>query len=189
MSNHCWRFPRIDQLINEYTVVITGPSKAGIGSETAKALASAKPKQIILAGRNESRIIPVIDEVKRADPNVDVVYVHLDLLDNSSVQKAADEIKSRTSEIHGLINNAGIMAPKNFVKSKDGIESQFAACHIGHFLLTKLLLPKIAAEGTIVNVGSLGYQLAEVNLDDPNFQVCLKTLLDLIFKGTDSRQM
>ena len=129
------------------------------------------PSKVILAGRNESRIASVIDDIKKANPSVDAIYVHLDLLDNSSVRKAAAEIKSHTSKIHGLVNNAGIMAPKNFVKSKDGIESQFAVCHLGHFLLTKLLLPSIVADGTIINVGSLGYQLAEVNLDDPNFQV------------------
>ena len=58
--------------------------------------------------------------------------------------------------------------------SKEGIETQFASNHVGHFLLTNLLIDEIVASGkgaTIVNVISLGYQLTEINLEDPNFRV------------------
>ena len=155
-------------------VLITGTSQSGIGAETAIILASANPKRIILASRTEAKVSPVIDEIKKTSPTVDVVFIELDLLDNSSVRKAAEKIKTVTNTIHGLVNNAGVMAVRNYETSKDGIESQFAANYIGHYLLTNLLINEILAarrEATVVNVASLGYQLGEVNLKDPNFQV------------------
>ncbi|RFU30787.1 hypothetical protein B7463_g5554, partial [Scytalidium lignicola] len=54
--------------------------------------------------------------------------------------------------------------------SKEGIESQFGVNHIGHFLVTNLLLPKIANGGRIVNVASNGHALGGVRFDDHNFQ-------------------
>ena len=155
-------------------VLITGTSKGGIGAETAITLARAKPKQIILAARTEAKVIPVIEEIKKIDSSVEAIFVQIDLLDNSSVRKAAQKIQTLSDKIHGLINNAGVMAVRTYVTSKDGIESQFAANHVGHFLLTNLLIQQVIAAGegaTIVNVASLGYQLAELNIEDPNFQV------------------
>lgn len=128
----------------------------------------------MLAARTESKVTPVIDEIKKISADVKVVFIQLDLLDNSSVREAAKQIKAETSVIHGLVNNAGVMAVRNYVTSKDGIESQFAANHVGHFLLTKLLIQEILAAGEgarVINVASLGYQLAEANLKDPNFRV------------------
>jgi NAD(P)-dependent dehydrogenase (short-subunit alcohol dehydrogenase family) len=64
------------------------------------------------------------------------------------------------------------MAIKNYTKSKDNIELQFAANHVGHFLLTNLLLPKIvAAKGRVVNVSSQGYMCGGIVWDDVNFHV------------------
>jgi NAD(P)-dependent dehydrogenase (short-subunit alcohol dehydrogenase family) len=61
-----------------------------------------------------------------------------------------------------------------FKKSEDGIELQFASNHVGHFLLTNLLMEKIIAAGRgarIVNVSSNGFELGEVRFDDWNFHV------------------
>ena len=101
--------------------------------------------------------------------------IHLDLQDDASVKKAAAEIQSAAPSIDVLINNAGIMAPKEFTKSKSGVESQLATNHLGHFLLTKLLLPQIISAGKgarVENVASQGYQLSEVRFEDWNFKVC-----------------
>ncbi|KAL8785161.1 MAG: hypothetical protein Q9195_008753 [Heterodermia aff. obscurata] len=163
----------LSQYASGKTFLITGASQSGLGAETALVIASAKPYQIILAGRTEDKISPVIDEIKKIDSSVNATYVKLDLLDNGSVRKAAEQIKSLTKKIDVLINNAGIMAPKEYATSKDGIESQFAANHVGHFLLTGLLIEEVLAAGegaAIINVASLGYQLAEPDLDDPNFE-------------------
>ncbi|PQE05622.1 short-chain dehydrogenase protein [Rutstroemia sp. NJR-2017a BBW] len=157
------------------TFVITGPSENGIGAETAITLASANPKNIILVGRTESKDTPVIEAIKKTNPSIEVAFVEIDLLSGKSVRQAAEKIKTLTDKIHVLINNAGVMAVRNYTTSVDGVESQFAANYLGHFLLTNLLVKEIlaaASEGArIVQVGSLGYQLGETNLDDINFQV------------------
>lgn len=105
---------------------------------------------------------------------MDAVYLEIDLLDTQSIRTAVERTRTVTDKIHGLINNAGIMAVPEYATSKDGVESQFAANYLGHFLLTNLLVSEmLAADGQtrIINVASLGYQLADVNLEDPNFQV------------------
>lgn len=167
-----------------WPVVITGPSENGIGAESAITLASANPKTIILVGRTESNVTSVIEAIKNLNPSIEVFFVEIDLLDNKSVRQAA-KIKSITNKIHVLINNAGVMAVRSYVTSADGVESQFAANYLGHFLLTNLLAKEILAaaeEGArIVQVGSLGYQLGETNLDDINFQVSALQLHDCIY--------
>jgi len=152
--------------------LITGPSQAGIGAQTAIALASASPKLLILAGRDESKITPVIDEIKKTNPAVEVTFVELNLLSNESVRKAVEKIKTITKHIDILINNAGVMATRKFILSEDGVESQFAANYLGHFLLTNLLIKEgvVASGDTVLNVGSLGYQMADIAYDDINFK-------------------
>ena len=156
----------------QVVVLITGPSPNGIGAETALSLATANPKRIILAGRSEAKIQPVMDQIKQINSKVDILIVPLDLSDNTSVQHAAEKINSSINGLDVLVNNAGVMAIKDYTKSVDGFEMHFASNHLGHFLLTNLLMSKIiAAKGVIVNVSSTAHELAEVNFDDPNFQV------------------
>ena len=157
------------------SVLITGPSQTGIGSQVAISLAGGGLKTLILAGRNNSKIQPVSDEIARLYPDIELKIVNLDLNSNDSVRKAVEHIKSFTSQLDVLINNAGVMATRNFQLSKDGVESQFASNYLGHFLLTNLLLKEglVKSGGTILNVGSLGYQMADVEFDDINFQVCI----------------
>ena len=66
------------------------------------------------------------------------------------------------------------MALKDYATTKDGIEMQLGSNHVGHFLLTNLLMPKLLAAGNgarIVNVSSFGYMSGGVRFDDPGFQV------------------
>ena len=66
------------------------------------------------------------------------------------------------------------MAVKDYTTTKDSIELQFGVNHVGHFLLTNLLIPKLMAAGKgarIINISSLGYMSGGVRFDDPNFQV------------------
>lgn len=157
---------------NTSIVVITGASSGGYGAAVALGLARGEPKRLILAGRVQERIQPTVDEIKKISPSVVVEFVQIDLLDISSVRNAAERIRIITNEIHGLINNAGIMAPEQFGISKDGIERQFASNHIGHFLLTNLLKDQLAAaNGVVNNVSSRGYMIGPVDFEDPNFQV------------------
>lgn len=66
------------------------------------------------------------------------------------------------------------MAIKDYTTTPEGIEMQFAANYVGHFLLTNLLMPKIFASGKgarIINVASGAYTLSSVRFDDWNFKV------------------
>lgn len=153
------------------TIVITGASKGGLGAETALSLATANPAQIILAGRTESKITPVIEEIVSVNPAIRAQFVKLDLSDQKSIHETAVEILGLVDKIDILLNNAGIMAVENFETTKDGIESHFGANHIGHFLLTNLLLGKLAKGGRVVNVTSMGYEASGIRWDDWNFQV------------------
>ena len=98
-------------------------------------------------------------------------------MSQDSVRKAAAEIAKLTPRIDIVINNAGFMTPKRQLTA-EGIEAQFGANHIGHFLLTNLLVPQLlaAAEsnppGTtrIVNLTSLGHRLSPIRFHDYNFE-------------------
>lgn len=90
-----------------HPVLITGPSESGLGGQTAIFLAAGKPKLIILAGRTESKIQPVIDEIKKSHPDVAVNFVKLDLADQSSIRAAAKDVIGQVDKLDILINNAG----------------------------------------------------------------------------------
>lgn len=164
-SEHFWTHTSLD--------LITGPSEGGIGAQTVISLASASPKLLILAGRDEAKVVPVIAEIKKIDPSIEVEFIDLNLLSNDSVRKAVEKAKSITDNIDFLINNAGVMATRRFLLSEDGVESQFAANYLGHFLLTNMLIRDgiVASGATVLNVGSLGYQMADIQFDDINFKV------------------
>lgn len=156
-------------------VVITGPSDGGLGAEFATTLASALPGRIILAGRNEAKVKAVIARIKEISTAIEVSFIELELADNESVRNAARAIDKTVDKIDVLINNAGIAGNRKYQVSSDGVEQHFAANFLGHFLLTNLVLPKIvSARGTIINLTSMAYTLAEVNTEDVNFKV-LKT--------------
>ncbi|KUJ12214.1 NAD(P)-binding protein [Mollisia scopiformis] len=153
-------------------VVITGPSAGGLGAQTAIFLAAGKPAEILLLGRTESKATSVMEEIQKISPSTKVSFIHLDLTRFDSIKFAAAEIKKLVSKIDVLINNAGIMGVKEYTLTPEGLESQFGSNHIGHFLLTNLLMPSIETAGRgarIVNVSSNGYQLSEVRFSDYDF--------------------
>lgn len=114
----------------------------------------------------------MISKIKALNPNIKVTFVPVSLDDFDSVRAAAATINNTIDKLDILINNAGIMNIKEYTTNKDGIELQFATNHLGHFLFTKLLFPKIVAAGPgarIVNLTSLGHKLGPVRFDDYNF--------------------
>jgi NAD(P)-dependent dehydrogenase (short-subunit alcohol dehydrogenase family) len=154
------------------TVVVTGASVNGLGAETAVSLAHGKPAHLILLARSQTRVDPVIARIKEVDASVKATFVAVSLDDLDSVRQAAATINGSIDKLDVLINNAGIMAIRDFTTNKDGIEIQFATNHLGHFLLTKLLMPKILAAGPgsrVVNLTSLGHKIGPVRFDDYNF--------------------
>ncbi|OQV08771.1 hypothetical protein CLAIMM_12994 [Cladophialophora immunda] len=154
------------------TFVITGASDKGLGAETAIALARGNPAHLVLTARAQVRVDPVIARIKDINASIKATFVPIELDDFDSVRSAADDINKSVDRIDCLINNAGIMAVDEYKTNKSGVELQFATNHLGHFLLTKILMPKILAAGPgarIVNLTSLCYKISPVRFDDYNF--------------------
>ncbi|XP_060203678.1 short-chain dehydrogenase TIC 32, chloroplastic-like [Lycium barbarum] len=146
------------------TAIVTGAS-SGIGSETSRVLA-LRGVHVIMAVRNMTAGKDVREAIVKEIPAAKVDTMELDLSSLASVKKFASDYKSSGRQLNLLINNAGIMATP-FMLSKDNIELQFATNHLGHFLLTNLLLEKMKETarktkigGRIVNVSSEAHRFA-----------------------------
>ncbi|KAK6385802.1 hypothetical protein LTS17_001374 [Exophiala oligosperma] len=155
--------------------IITGTSPGGLGAETARAICREHPALVILAGRDVSKIRRTQSLITDETPEVNVRILEIDLGSQRSVRKAAREINETREKIDVLINNAGVMASNPFSTSPEGIETQFATNHIGHFLFTNLIMPKLlfpgpGGGGRVINVSSSGHKRGAVRFDDHNFQ-------------------
>lgn len=146
------------------TAIVTGAS-SGIGTETTRVLA-LRGVHVIMGVRNMIAAKDVKETILKEIPSAKVDAMELDLSSMESVKKFASEFKSSGLPLNILINNAGIMACP-FKLSKDKIELQFATNHLGHFLLTNLLLDTMKKtsretkkEGRIVNVSSEAHRFA-----------------------------
>ncbi|VAI00523.1 unnamed protein product [Triticum turgidum subsp. durum] len=146
------------------TAIVTGAS-SGIGAETARVLA-ARGAHVVMAARNLAAAETVRQAVLADTPGASLELMELDLSSLASVRKFAADFAARGLPLNILVNNAGVMATP-FSLSKDGIEMQFATNHVGHFLLTHLLLETMKktshesnVEGRIVNVSSEGHRFA-----------------------------
>ena len=151
------------------TVFVTG-GNSGLGQETARAMA-AKGAHVVIAGRDQAKL----DEAKAAiesdvsGANVETIIGDLGSLE--SIRACGAEANERFEKIDLLINNAGVMAcPK--AQTSDGFEMQFGTNHLGHFALTKQLMPLVEKgdDKRIVNLSSRGHHMGPVDLDDPNFE-------------------
>ena len=148
--------------------IITG-ANIGLGYETAKALASKK-MNIILACRNLKKAEDARDSILDNVPGSIVNCMQLDLSNLASVRTFGESFNTEYNQLDLLINNAGIMAvPKKL--SEDGHEMQWATNHLGHFLLTGLLLDtlKKTKSSRIVTLSSLAHKNGQINFEDLNF--------------------
>ena len=151
------------------TVFITG-GNSGLGLETGRAMA-AKGAHVVLAGRDESKLDEAVDTICADQPDAQVETIICDLASLDSVRACGKEANERFDKIDLLINNAGVMAcPQD--KTADGFERQFGTNHLGHFLLTKHLMPLVEAgeDKRIVNLSSRGHHISPVVFDDVNFE-------------------
>ncbi|CAM8930585.1 unnamed protein product [Rhodiola kirilowii] len=146
------------------TAIVTGAS-SGIGAETARVLAM-RGVHVVMAVRRLEAAEKVKETIYQQVCDAKVDAMELDLSSMESVRQFAKEFNSSSRPLNILINNAGVMATP-FTLSKDGIELQFATNHIGHFLLTNLLLDtmkrtasKSQTEGRIINVSSRRHQFS-----------------------------
>ncbi|KAM0332553.1 hypothetical protein ACHAQA_002837 [Verticillium albo-atrum] len=144
-------------------ILVTG-GNIGLGKETIHQLSKHNPAHIYLAARTESKALAAIEDIRKLVPNAaPITYINLDLTSFASIKKAAAEFQAQSQQLHILVNNGGIMTVPA-ATTKDGYEIQFGTNHMGHALLTKLLLPTLkrtAAATTppqdvrIINVSSL----------------------------------
>ncbi|XP_015697389.1 short-chain dehydrogenase TIC 32, chloroplastic-like [Oryza brachyantha] len=141
--------------------VITGAS-SGIGLETARVLA-LRGAHVVMAVRNVAAGHRASEGSCAEIPSARVHVLELDLSSMDSVRRFASEFDSLNLPLNILINNAGILGD-NCTLSIDGLELHFATNHIGHFLLTNLLLENMKSasresgvEGRIINVSSSGH--------------------------------
>ncbi|GAX09990.1 hypothetical protein FisN_11Lh017 [Fistulifera solaris] len=153
--------PAPQSLIGQ-TIVITGGT-TGLGLESAKRLAIGGAN-IILTARTTTKGEKAVSEVQQylRDNGIDnpmVSYKVLNLDDLSAVKKVPESWND-VKKIDVLMNNAGVMAIPDRQLTVDGYERQIQTNHLGHFVLTALLQPKLASDARIVNVSSQAYQFA-----------------------------
>lgn len=122
--------------------LVTG-ANTGIGRVTARQLA-LQGAHVFLACRSRERTQPVLDEIAQlSSGKAKAEFIALDLGDLASVRQCADTFLRRDLPLHLLICNAGLAGARGMTAS--GFELAFGTCHVGHFLLTQLLLERITA--------------------------------------------
>ncbi|KAJ7358592.1 hypothetical protein DFH08DRAFT_735225 [Mycena albidolilacea] len=132
--------------ISGKNVLITGTSIKGLGFETARAIAK-HANLVIMTGYDAERLKISEDAIKKEIPSANIRPLVLDLSSMAAIRAAAAEVNAYPEPLHILINNAAaLLGP--FKLSIDGLESQIAINHVGHFLFTKLLTPKLLASKT-----------------------------------------
>jgi NAD(P)-dependent dehydrogenase (short-subunit alcohol dehydrogenase family) len=139
----------VEQLVRQGAHVVAACRRVGAGEEATKHLASERGSVEVMA---------------------------LDLGSLASVRRFVSEFKTKHQRLHGLVNNAGVMSTPEG-RTEDGFETQLGTNHLGHFLLTELLLDVLeaSAPSRIVCVSSVAHvgirkQPAEIRLDDFHFE-------------------
>lgn len=167
LSKKKWNYDDIpDQSGKNF--IITG-ANSGLGLSTTKGLA-AHGATVIMACRSQEKADEASDEVRKEYPDANLEIMLLDLSSFESIKQFAESFKAKYSQLHGLLNNAGIMQPP-FRKTEDGLELQMGINHFGHYLLTGLLLDTIkSTPGARVVLQSSGaHALTKgINFEDIN---------------------
>lgn len=189
--------------IRDKTVIVTGVNRGGIGFSTCQALvsntkyllllpssflaqASQSPAHLIIAGRNPLKVEDCIKALRTEYPEVNYRALQIELSSQRSVRAAAAEVMAWTDvpTIDILVNSAGVMGVQERTLTEDGIEMHLATNHVGHWLLTCLIIPKLikSAENNpkgstrIVNVTSASPMVSGMRWTDTNFEKRNKNL-------------
>ena len=165
-----WTPDRIGNL-NGKSYIISGTT-SGTGFEAAKILLS-KGAKVVMLNRNQKKAENTIENLKQQlGDHIDVSAINMDLAEQNSVKKAAEEVIKMVPKIDALICNAAIaQVPKQKI-TVDGWESQMGTNYFGNWTLQALLYPIIEkSQGRIVTVGSLGYDMGikTIKFDDLNW--------------------
>ncbi|XP_029527874.1 dehydrogenase/reductase SDR family member 13-like [Oncorhynchus nerka] len=144
------------------TVIVTG-GNTGIGKATALELAR-RGARVIMACRNQEKAELAISDIKRETGSTDVVYMQLDLGSLQAVRSFTETFLKTEARLDLLINNAGLVADG---RTADGFGIEFGVNHLGHFLLTCLLLDRLkeGTGGRVVTLGSMAYRWGNIDFD------------------------
>ncbi|MFF2017544.1 SDR family oxidoreductase [Paenibacillus sp. NPDC058177] len=147
-------------------VIITG-ANAGMGLATTVELAR-KGARVIMACRSHKRGEEALVAARQQSGSEEIELMLLDLSSLDSIRSFAQEFSARYSVLDVLINNAGVVSTKRQLTA-DGFEMDFGVNHLGHFLLTNLLLERLQAaeQGRIVVVASGAYKIGSMHYEDP----------------------
>lgn len=156
-----------DTKIEGKVAIVTG-ANSGIGKETAINLAKRGGK-VYIACRNVAKGEEALKEIKKKSGSDKVQFLQLDLASLDSVREFSKKFHEAEPKLHILVNNAGVMLCSKS-KTKDGFELHFGINHLGHFLLTNLLLDllKTATPSRIVVVSGMFHKCGVINPEDLN---------------------
>jgi NAD(P)-dependent dehydrogenase (short-subunit alcohol dehydrogenase family) len=145
--------------------LITGGTN-GIGKSTAQELARMGAT-VVIVGRSAEKTRQIVEEIRLATSNENVDSLLADLSSQQDIRRLAGDFKSKYSQLHVLLNNAG-GAFMTRQLSVDGIEMTFALNHLAYFLLTNLLLDviKASAPARIINVSSDAHSGGKIEFDN-----------------------
>ena len=137
------------------TVIITG-ANSGLGFECSKSIANTnKGWHIVIACRNIAKGEEAKNKIISETGYNDITVMELDLASFHSIRNFASQFaKSSFPPLQGIINNAGMQVMSGLEYTQDGFEKTFGTNHLGHFLLTNLLLDKLVEPARIVIVSS-----------------------------------
>ncbi|MNO14401.1 Cyclopentanol dehydrogenase [compost metagenome] len=147
------------------TVLVTG-GNSGMGLATTIDMAR-RGAEVIMACRSRTRGEEALAEAKRQSGAGNIRLMLCDLASLDSVRAFVEAFTASYPVLDVLINNAGVVSVKRQLTA-DGYELDFGVNHLGHFLLTNLLLERLVAaeQGRIVVVASGAYKIGKLHLDD-----------------------
>jgi len=177
--------------------VVTGGT-GGIGLVTTRRLVEMGA-DVIVVGRDKARGLAAKLALQQATGRDGVEFLQADLAEPDAVRSVAETIANRWDHLDILINNAGGMFGKRQTNSQ-GLEMTFALNHLGYFLLTALLLPKLHAaqeRSRIVNVASEAHRRVKLDFDDLQSEksyrgwlaYCRSKLANLLFTQELARRL
>ncbi len=152
---------------NERVAIVTG-ANSGVGYEVTKGLAK-NGIHVVMACRNLEKASNAKERILLDLPSAKLEVIAVDLSDFESIKTFAKEFKANFQHLDLLMNNAGVLFNKPR-KNNANIEMQFATNHLGHFLLTSLLLELMpdSKNSRVVSLSSIAHKNAEIFFDDIN---------------------
>lgn len=149
------------------TVIVTG-ANSGMGLATTVALASQGANVIMLC-RSRQRGEQALIEARKQSGSERIELMLCDLGSLASIRSFAAEFHAKHNVLDVLVNNAGVVTVKRQTTA-DGFEAMMGVNHLGHFLLTNLLLDTIvrSPQGRIVNVSSGAHKIGRIDLTNPH---------------------